>query len=381
MENLTNEIKQKFIDTNKKLDAIFDTFFVENKWISEIILQEWKKIFYKKHWKTKIHDIDWLIEDKDIQIYQMIKIAEKTDKWMQEQIASKLNNKWHYNYAYTYSDIRFRINWSKCQGKNVMNIRKINNEILRPKEIGIPEKIMECISEYSNWGIVIVSAPPGSWKSTTIASIVNEIACSRESFLNIITLEDPIEFIYKDTNSFILQREKWFDFNEYQAGIESTMRQLPDIVVVQEMATPDIIRDVMLLAEKWILVLTTLHTPDVRSIFDSVLSSFDYSRRRELLYKIANNLKVFISQRLIPRENSEGLIASFEYVTPTSEVKWYIKEDKINNIEQIMDIWPHMLFWKDLLKKIELGEISINNALKYCPHSQIQHLKDWLGIN
>lgn len=373
LENIPKETIDKF-------NSIFSTFFIDTPGVTEILLKEGSKVCYKHNWELKITDLDWEIKDNDLFLYQYYNIIEKTkqDKEMLGKIEYSLNNKWYYNYSFSFQGYNFRINWSMCQGRHVMNIRSIKNDILRPKEIWIPKAILENIKDFGNWWLVVVSAPPGEWKSTTIASLIQEI--SHFKTLNIITLEDPIEYIYKDSQSFILQREKGFDFDEYSSGIESAMRQLPDIVVVQEMTTPEIIRDVMLLVEKWILVITTLHTPDVIWIFESILSSFDDSRRKEFLNKLVNNFKIFISQRLIKSKDSDRLIASFEYVTNTNEVRGYIAKDKIHNLSQVMDKEGHMLFSKDLAQRVSVGEINIEGALSQCPFRQVNRLKEELGI-
>lgn len=384
MKNTKDRILEK--ELLLKFKTIFEEFFIKRDNVKELILQEGNRIFFKEWWNYGMYELKWNIEDKDLTSFQIHIIKEKIgDSWNEDillEIEDKINNKWHYNYSYKYQWYKFRINWSLWDdSQSYMRIRKIPKNIPSPLDLWIPEILREELKKYKNGWLIIVAAPPWSWKSTTIASVVNELI--HNETVNLITLEDPIEFVYEKIShiSAVEQREKGVVFDTYRTWIEACMRQDPDIVVVQEMTTPEIIQDVMLLVEKWVMVITTLHTPDTTEIFESILSSYPEWKRKATILKLKDNFRLFISQRLVNKKDSKNQIAIFEVLKNTNDTKWYLADDSIRNIKQVMNKSPHLSFAKDIFNKINCGDISLETWLKFCPESRLRELKELCWID
>jgi len=367
-----------------QFDSILSSFFWSKdneKRSSEVIIKEWNVVFYELDWDFQRQEIWWEITEDNINEFQYYIVMNKLDEDedMVNTFVAKFKKAWHYNYSYIFDWIPLRINWSMWRGKSFMRIRRLPSKMPTPDDLNIPHIVRDEISKYKNWWLVVVSAPPGSWKSTTIASVLQELFDSK--VVNAITLEDPLEYIYKeDSLSIVEQRERWLDFDEYSTWIEACMRQTPDIVVVQEMTTQDIVKDVMYLVEKWVLVITTLHTWDVPSIFESILSAYWPEWKQEILNKLAMHFKCCISQRLIKKKDWGWKLAIFEVLTNTNEVRWYIKWDNVKNLHQLMVRKPHLLFSDDIISKLEKEEISILDWFESCPFSRLKDLEDKVWV-
>ena len=371
------EVKQQFFE-------IFSSFFGdsenEKEENSEVVIKEWARIFYVSHNEWKDKEINFDITDESITAFQQLIIQEKF-RWeekLEKDFYEKLQEKGHVNYSYVFNEIPLRINWSIGMWKSFMRIRKLPSKMYTPDEIWVPKIIREEVRKYKEWWLIVVWARPGSWKSTTIASVLQELL--QEKTLNVVTLEDPIEYIYlKNTKSIVQQREKIFDFDEFSTGIESCMTQYPDVVVVQEMRNREVIRQVMELVEKGVLVITTVHTSDAPSIFESILWAFDVSRRKEILDKLSVLFKCFIAQKLIKRKEGEWKVAVFEVLVNSPEVKWYLADDKVGHLHQVMARKPHILMSDAIINMVEDEVISLKDWRDACPTSRKWDLEDKIG--
>ncbi len=377
-------------DTDLKLNNILREFLVEQKDVTEVMLNEGNRVFYKMKGEVMSYQLSWDLTNDDIRTFQHHYIIEKS--WGEDMdengdernktlldLIEKFESDGSLEYSMEIEGKVFRVNWSLWRWKHFMRIRKILSQVPSPKDLWIPEVIRNAVREHKQWGLIIVSSPPWTGKSVTIASVMQELV--NEQTLNIITLEDPIEYIYNEkSKSMIQQRERVFDFSTFEKWVEACMRQTPDIVLIQEMTTPKIIQDAMLLASKGVLVITTLHTDDTSSIFESITSAFPFERKKEILWKLATSFRCFISQRLIPKADWSWLIASFEVLVNTSEVRWNIIWDRTQYLAQSMWFEPHILFSKDLYTKINNGDITLDKWLEYCPGSRIWFLKEDIWI-
>lgn len=373
MEKMDNSTETKFRN-------IITEFLIKTTEVNELVLKEGSKVGMQKMWEWSNVDLDWELSDDDIRDFQITLIGEKNDDVdIIEKIHESFNVKGHYNYSYMFDGHPFRINWSRGSWKDYMRIRKLPKKVSTPSELGIPQLVRDVIRTYRWGGLFLFTAPPGNGKSTSISSLVQEIADER--CLNIITLEDPMEYVYSsNSKSIIQQREVWFDMDSYETGIEACMRQTPDIVVVQEMTTQKIIREVMLLLSKGCMVISTLHTPDTNSTFDSILDAFEVSERPAIQVYLKSFFKCFVAQKLIPRKDKKGRVAVFEILTNTPEVKWFITDNNTKNIHQVLEKPGHLSFQKDLINRIEAGEISLDVALEYCPESRLRAFKGILWV-
>lgn len=229
---------------------------------------------------------------------------------------------------------RFRINIFFQKGFLGMVLRLIPKEIPTIDELGLPGVIKEMIARKE--GMILVTGPTGSGKSTTLAAMVNEI--NRTQPYHIITIEDPIEFVHKDNNqSLINQREIGSDTKSFSEALRRAMRQDPDIILVGEMRDSETISIAITAAETGHLVLSTLHTNDAKQTIDRILDTFPPEQQYQIRMQLANILIGIISQRLIPRKNGHGRAAAMEIMLNSPTIKKLIEDNRTGAITKTME--------------------------------------------
>ena len=204
----------------------------------------------------------------------------------------------------------FRVNISACDGGKKITMRELNSKFANYSELGFEEGIFEKIDTLKH-GLVLVTGPTGSGKSTTLAAIIHMLA---KRDINIITLEDPIEYFLNSTgNSLITQREKGTDFEDFPLAIKAGLRQDPDVLMVGEMRDVETIKAGLLCAETGHLVLATLHTSDIPSTIDRIVLTFDSTEKSFITTLLRSSLKVIIAQRLEYNKLRKKLELNYEY--------------------------------------------------------------------
>lgn len=204
----------------------------------------------------------------------------------------------------------FRVNISACDGGKKITMRELNSKFANYSELGFEEGIFEKIDTLKH-GLVLVTGPTGSGKSTTLAAIIHMLA---KKDINIITLEDPIEyFLNSDGNSLITQREKGADFEDFPLAIKAALRQDPDVLMVGEMRDVETIKAGLLCAETGHLVLATLHTSDIPSTIDRIVLTFDSAEKSFITTLLRSSLKVIIAQRLEYNSLRKKLELNYDY--------------------------------------------------------------------
>lgn len=242
---------------------------------------------------------------------------------------------------------RFRINLSRELGKMFMVIRVISLHVPTVEELNLPKSI-EKFAMFTN-GIVFVTGATGSGKSSTLASMINYINNTQEK--HIITIEDPVEFLFTPAKSIITQRQLGIDTPSFPEGIKYALRQDPDVILIGEIRDHETMSAALKAAETGHLVLATMHTNDAIQTINRALGFFEPKDRDSVKKQIAETLRGTISQRLVPRIDKPGRIAACEILVSTPTVKDFIIRD---SLEQIYD----------LVKKGNFNEmISLNLSL------------------
>lgn len=377
----SSENNENIDDIEAKINEIIKTVIIERPNVSELAIVEGKRIFYDDS-GFNFFDLPYEISDNDIIEFQtklLLKRFRKDEERIAE-IEDRINRKWWFNYSFVFKWIPLRCNWSIWDWKNFFRMRRIMDKVPSPVDLGIPDIVREKIRDWRSWWLIVVSAPVWQGKSTTIASLIQELI--QEECLNVITLEDPKEYVYNWGKSIIEQREIWNDLDTYMSWIADAMRQKPNIVIIQEMTDPEVVKATMHLLEKWVMVITTLHTPDTPSIFEAILNVYSETERDSYLAILRENFKCFISQRLIPRANWKGRVAVFEVLNNTPKAKWYLEPNwNIRNIHQIMETDGNIVFWQSILKRIEYWDILPNDWISYCPQSRRKILEQELEVS
>jgi twitching motility protein PilT len=226
---------------------------------------------------------------------------------------------------------RFRVNAYVQRGSMAAALRLIPTRIRSIEELGLP-KICYNITALKA-GLVLVTGPTGHGKSSTLASMIEEINQSR--FEHIVTIEDPIEYAYENKKSVISQREVGHDTLSWQAALKSVLREDPDVVLVGEMRDYETIASALTIAETGHLVFTTLHTNSASQTIDRIVDVFPAHQQNQIRMQLANTLEAVLSQRLLPAVGG-GRIPVLEALLGTSAVKTNIREGKTHLIDNII---------------------------------------------
>lgn len=228
--------------------------------------------------------------------------------------------------------VGLRINIHKQSEGLSLAIRLIPSEIPSPEELGFHETMLQIPTMED--GFVIISGATGSGKSTTLASIIQQI--NRTSSRHIISLEDPIEYRFKNDQSLIEQRQLGLHFPSFSKGLRHVLRQDPDVIVVGEMRDPETISLALTAAETGHLVLSTLHAPNAAEVVERIVNVFEGAEQQQVLVQLAATLRIVVAQRLLPTLDG-GLIAAREVLTTTVAVQNAIRQNNLSVIRSAIE--------------------------------------------
>lgn len=229
---------------------------------------------------------------------------------------------------------RYRVNIYKQSGNYAIAIRTINNNIIKIDKLGLPN-IIDNITKKEK-GLILVTGPTGSGKTTTLASILDYI---NENFQkHIITLEDPIEYIYTKKNCIISQREIGHDTKNFSSGLKSALRQDPDIIFIGEIRDKETLSIALMAAETGHLVFSTMHTIGSVQTIDRIIDMFNLNQQSQIRTQLSNLCEGIISQQLIPSMNNESLVLATEVMFSTHSIKSLIRDSKTHQILNIIQM-------------------------------------------
>jgi twitching motility protein PilT len=224
---------------------------------------------------------------------------------------------------------RFRVNIFKQRGSDALAIRVVALKIPTLRDLGYPPVIKELTEKQR--GLVLVTGPTGSGKSTSLAAMINEINLTRAA--HIITLEDPVEYLHKHNKSIINQREIGKDSISYQNALKAVLREDPDVILVGEMRDIETISIAITAAETGHLVFSTLHTIGASKTIDRIIDVFPTHQQQQIKVQLAAVLQGIISQQLIPKNLDSGRVAALEIMIATPAIQNLIREGKTHQIE------------------------------------------------
>ncbi len=266
-----------------------------------------------------------------------------------------------FDFSFAFGDLgRFRVNAFHERGNLAAAMRLIPNELLSIEQLGLPQ-IVNKFADYPR-GLVLVTGPTGSGKSTTLAGIINKI--NNERATHIVTIEDPIEFTHKSKKSVIVQREVHYDTYSFSAALRSSLRQDPDVVLIGEMRDLETIAAAITIAETGHLVLATLHTNSASQSIDRMVDVFPPHQQPQIRTQLSNILMAICSQRLVPAIGG-GRIAAAEILIATPAVRNIIREGKTHQLEAVIQTGTEFGMQsmdKTLVSLIHSGTISYEEA-------------------
>lgn len=269
-----------------------------------------------------------------------------------------------FDFSFAFGDLgRFRVNAFHERGNLAAAMRLIPNEIRTLEELGMPQ-ILNKFSDYPR-GLVLVTGPTGSGKSTTLAALVNRI--NTEKAVHIITVEDPIEYTHQSKRSVVVQREVHYDTYSFSAALRSALREDPDVVLIGEMRDLETIAAAITIAETGHLVFATLHTNSASQSIDRMVDVFPPHQQPQVRSQLGNILMAICSQRLIPSLGG-GRVAAAEILIATPAVRNIIREGKNYQLEAVIQTgaeYGMQSMDKTLVNLVHGGIISYDEARNY----------------
>jgi len=248
-----------------------------------------------------------------------------------EQI-SELEKEGELDFAYSIAGFnRVRINVFRQRGTYAMALRILSFEIPSPKDLGVPNAVIDLTSKKR--GMVLVTGATGSGKSTTLAALIGVI--SKKYKKTIITLEDPIEYLHKHGKSMVLQREIGYDSMSYANAVRAALRQDPDVILVGEMRDLETISIAITAAETGHLVFSTLHTNSASAAIDRMIDVFPPFQQQQIRVQLAGVIEGIIAQQLLPKQGG-GRIAAYEIMLATPAIRNLIREEKSFQIPSVI---------------------------------------------
>jgi twitching motility protein PilT len=259
---------------------------------------------------------------------------------------------------------RFRINAYRQRGTISLAIRNIIENIPSVAALGLPDWLDEYV--LNSQGLILITGPVGHGKSTTLAALVNVINSIRKC--NIITIEDPIEFLHKHRMSNINQREVGRDTPSFNEGLKHIFRQAPDVIVIGEMRDPESFEIAMQAAETGHLVISTMHSSTSTTAIERIIEIFPPEKQQQIRVQLAEVLLLILNQRLIPRKNGNGRALAYEKLANSPRIRNMIREGKTHHIRSLFqhsaeEFHPIDSSLSSLVRK---GEISLEEGIKYC---------------
>jgi len=266
--------------------------------------------------------------------------------------------------AYAQGDARFRVNIFFQRGHLTVVMRYVKNEIRSIKELGLPSLLEELV--LNDNGLILMVGPTGSGKSTSLAAMIEHINQTQDK--HIITIEDPIEYVYTNVQSVIQQREVGVDATSYPAALRSALREAPDVILLGEMRDLESVSTAITVAETGHLVLSTIHANSSPGTIDRIIDIFPAEQKEQIRIQLADILLAILNQRLVPRADGEGMLIFTEVMMATPAVKNAIRTANSAQLPTIIQTSANdgMILLDDLLiKSAKHGEITKDVALAY----------------
>src|SRR5918999_183630 len=299
-------------------------------------------------------------EDTEGAVRQLLKDPTKLDEFMSEH---------EVDFSYSLPGCsRFRVNAFRQRGVVSLVARAVPHEIRSIEQLGLPEVIGEIADEER--GIILVTGTTGSGKSSTLAAMIDQI--NRFHSKHIVTIEDPIEFLHRDNQSIINQREVGQDTGSFKRALRRVLRQDPDVILVGEMRDEETVATALSAAETGHLVLSTLHTLDAPETINRIIDFFPPHMANQVRAMLAGTLKAVISQRLVRTSDGAGRVATCEVLRSTARVKDMIKNpDETSRLTDAIHeggFYGMQTFDQALLEHVRAGRVAMDEALRAATH-------------
>lgn len=232
------------------------------------------------------------------------------------------------------------------------------------EELGMPAVLGELCKHRQ--GLILLTGPTGSGKSTTLAAMIDIINRTRKS--HIVTIEDPIEFVHSDLTSIVSQREIGIDTDNFLVSLKAVVRESPDIILIGEMRDPETMHAALQAAETGHLVFSTLHTPSAAQTLDRIINLFPANEKKHIIERLAGSLRAAIAQKLVPRIDGKGRVAAVEIMVVTPTIQKMIEDEHFGEIYHAINegsFWGMQTMNQCLVKYVRAGVISEEEAMNF----------------
>lgn len=278
---------------------------------------------------------------------------------------STLQEKGEIDFSYSYGTLgRFRVNVFRQRGTYCIVMRLINNIIPDMSSLGLPS-VIKSLCELKR-GLILVTGPTGSGKSTTLASMMKNMNQNRNA--HIITIEDPIEYIHTHGTCVVNQREIGMDTENFANALRACLREDPDIILVGEMRDPETISTAITAAETGHLVMSTLHTIGAAKTMDRIIDSFEPYQQQQIKTQLAGMIEAVISQQLVPTVDGKSRVAALEIMLATPAIRNLIREGKTHQIQTIIQTGSNVgmiTMDKSLINLYKRHKITLDSVKKF----------------
>lgn len=287
---------------------------------------------------------------------------------MNAEQRGKFERDWELDVSAEFADVgRFRVNIHRQRGSTEAAIRVVNDVILPLRKLGLPPVVEEVIRRQH--GLVLVTGPTGSGKTTTLAAMVDQINAERSCM--IVTIEDPIEYLHVNKRAVVRQREVLTDTFGFAPALRHVLRQDPDVIVIGEMRDLETISVALTAAETGHLVLATLHTPDACQTIDRIIDVFPPHHQEQARIQLANTLQAVVAQQLVPVPGNRGRVVAVEILIANPAVRKIVRSQKTEQLFTTMQTgWELGMITMDKSLKIlfQQGLVSYEDAIARCKY-------------
>lgn len=354
------KIIEEYILRNQLLQVMID-----NEW-SDMYITAWTYPSIKIWWEiVKIDDWIDILEANTSRDFAYSIITHEQNDFL-------LKNK-NLDFAFSFSERRFRVNVSFQQWKYMTVIRLLGNKVPSISDLKLPSIYSE-ITKLWQW-LILVTWPTWSWKSTTLASMINFV--NEHYNKHIITIEDPVEYIHTHKKSIVEQKEIWKDVPDYKTALIWAMRQNPQVILFWEMRSTEEIEMALTLAETWHLVFSTLHTKSAYQTISRIIDAFPGDRQNQIRLQLAESLAWIFSQRLLKKQDWTWVVAVKEILINNTAVSNLIRENDLHQMPSVMQMWHNewmQLLEKDIIDAINKWFINIEEWMKFANNPK--YIKD-----
>ena len=297
------------------------------------------------------------------------------DSMMNDKQKEHFEEKGEWDFSYSIPQMgRYRVNAFRQRGSVAMVLRIVGTVVPTPESLSLPPSVIALYK--MKRGLVLVTGPTGSGKSTTLASLVGKINMDLDA--HIITLEDPIEYLHRHARSIVNQREIGIDATSYDLALRSALREDPDVILVGEMRDLETISTAITAAETGHLVLSTLHTIGAAATIERIIDVFPPHQQEQIRTQLANVLVSVVSQQLVPTVDKRGRVAAFEVMHATPAIRNLIRENKTHQIATSIQTSRRlgMITMDDALVELYMkGKIDRNGALNFAQDKNTMQTK------